>query len=55
MCIRDSYIAANRPLRSCHPRDLLEQIHDIATYLSVKPALTKQLIDAACDSYFAEI
>ena len=49
------YIAANRPLRSCHPRDLLEQIHDIATYLSVKPALTKQLIDAACDSYFAEI
>ncbi|HSJ55402.1 MAG TPA: ATP-binding protein, partial [Anaerolineae bacterium] len=49
------YIAVNRPLRSCHPRDLLEQIHDIATYLGTKPALTRQLIDAACETYFAEI
>lgn len=49
------YIATNRPLRSCHPRDLLDQIYDIATYLSVKPVLSKQLIDAACESYFAEI
>lgn len=49
------YIALNRPLRSCHPRDLLEQISDIATYLGTRPALTKQLIDAACDTYFAEI
>jgi predicted ATPase with chaperone activity len=49
------YLAVNRSLRSCHPRDLLDQISDIATYLGIKPALTKQLIDAACDSYFAEI
>jgi predicted ATPase with chaperone activity len=49
------YIAANRNLRSCHPRDLLDQINDIAVYLGIKPALSKQLIDAACESYFAEI
>jgi predicted ATPase with chaperone activity len=49
------YIAADRNLRSCHPRDLLDQINDIAIYMGTKPALTKQLIDAACESYFAEI
>ncbi|MBN1659766.1 MAG: ATP-binding protein [Anaerolineae bacterium] len=49
------YIAANRHLRSCHPRDLLDQIQDIAAYLSTQPALSKQLIDAACDSYFAQL
>ncbi len=49
------YIGANRNLRSCHPRDLLDQISDIATYLGTRPVLSKQLIDAACESYFAEI
>jgi len=49
------YIAADRELRSCHPRDLLDQISDIATYMSTRPLLSKQLIDAACASYFAEI
>jgi len=49
------YIATNRHLRSCHPRDLLDQIDDIATYLGTRPVLSKQLIDAAADSYFAEI
>ena len=49
------YIAADRNLRACHPRDLLDQISDIATYLSTRPILSKQLIDAACDSYFADI
>jgi len=44
------YIACNRNLRSCHPRDILDQIQDIAGYLSVQPVLSKQLIDAACDS-----
>ena len=49
------YIAADRNLRACHPRDLLDQIDDIATYLGTKPILSKQLIDAACESYFAKI
>jgi hypothetical protein len=49
------YIAADRNLRACHPRDILDQIDDIAAYLSTRPVLSKQLIDAACDSYFAKI
>jgi predicted ATPase with chaperone activity len=49
------YITANRNLRSCHPRDLLDQIKDIAGYMGIRPTLSKQLIDAACDSYFAKI
>ncbi len=49
------YIAANRHLRACHPRDLLDQIADIATYLGTRPTLSRKLIDAACESYFATI
>jgi predicted ATPase with chaperone activity len=49
------YIGANRNLRACHPRDLLDQIADIAAYLGTQPMLSKQLIDAACESYFAEL
>lgn len=49
------YIAANRNLRSCHPRDLLDQIKDIAVYMGTQVVLSKQLIDAACDSYFADL
>ena len=49
------YLAANRNLRACHPRDILDQIQDIATYFNTRPVFRKQLIDAACESYFAEI
>jgi predicted ATPase with chaperone activity len=49
------YISAERNLRACHPRDLLDQIEDIAAYLGIKPALSKNLIDAAAESYFAKI
>jgi hypothetical protein len=49
------YLSVNRNLRACHPRDILDQIIDIATYMGSRPELTKDLLDAACDSYFAEI
>lgn len=49
------FLGHNRNLRACHPRDILDQIIDIATYLGIRPAVSKQLIDAACESYFAEI
>jgi hypothetical protein len=49
------YLAENRELRSCHPRDILDQIDDIAGYMSVRPVLSKQLIDAACAGYFAKL
>jgi hypothetical protein len=49
------YLGPNRNLRACHPRDILDQIADIAAYLGTRPVMSKQLIDAACESYFAEI
>ncbi len=41
-------------LRSCHPRDLLEQVVDICRYQNREPVITRELLDAACGSYFIE-
>jgi hypothetical protein len=53
--VREYYLKAKRELRCVHPRDIVDQIIDIAHYQGVRPALTKELIDQACSSYFAEI
>lgn len=44
----------NLELRCCHPRDIIEQVSDIARYLNMPPALTKELVDGACNSYFVK-
>lgn len=49
------YIQPKRPLRASHPRDILDQIIDIATYYGVKPQLSKELIDQAAQSYFVDL
>jgi hypothetical protein len=49
------YIKRARKLRSSHPRDLCDQILDIARYLSVEPAMTHDLLDRAASAYFVEI
>jgi len=48
------YRKANRPLRSCHPRDLVEQITTIARYNEEEPSLTTSYIDQACRNYFVQ-
>jgi predicted ATPase with chaperone activity len=53
--IKEHYIKRNRVKRGCHPRDLVEQLKDIASYLEVEPALTKNLIDQACSTYFVDL
>ncbi|HLE29505.1 MAG TPA: ATP-binding protein [Anaerolineales bacterium] len=53
--LQEWYIKRNRKLRSNHPRDICEQIIDIASYLNLEPALTKELIDRACEGYFVEL
>jgi predicted ATPase with chaperone activity len=53
--LQEYYIKRNQKLRANHPRDLLDQILDIANYMEVKPQLTKELIDRAADSYFVEL
>ena len=48
------YRPVNRPLRACQPRDLLEQVVAHCRYRGVEPAVTPELIDAACASYFVD-
>jgi len=53
--MREYYLKMKRELRAVHPRDIVDQIIDIAHYRGVEPALSKDLIDQACSSYFVEI
>ena len=51
---RRHYLPINRPLRACHPRDLLDQVTALCRYRGVEPILTREMIDAACDAYFLD-
>lgn len=53
--IQEHYLKKNRPLRAVHPRDVLDQLLDIARYLNQPPQLTKELIDRAADAYFVDL
>lgn len=53
--LRKYYLDTDRSLRACHPRDLLKQLVNFATYRSKPPAMTTELIDKAASSYFAEL
>ena len=39
-------------LRSCHPRDIINLICDVARFRRLKPSLAKELVDQACRSFF---
>lgn len=53
--IQEHYMKTGRDLRSCHPRDLCDQILDEAKYRAVDPTMTKELIDRACQAYFVKL
>jgi MoxR-like ATPase len=53
--LQEWYIKRNRKLRASHPRDLCDQILDIAHYLSTEPIMSKELLDRAAQSYFVEL
>lgn len=46
------YRPVNRPLRMCQPRDILDQMINIAKYNMERVTFTPDLIDAGCTSYF---
>jgi hypothetical protein len=53
--IRDRWLA-DRPLRMCQPRDLVEQIVAIAEYQNrAADVASEALLDQACESYFASL
>jgi hypothetical protein len=51
---RDFYDARGIPPRGCHPRDLIDHVRDFARFLDVEPALSADLLDRACRSYFLD-
>ncbi len=53
--IQEWYIKPKRPVRAVHPRDILDQLIDIARYLNRPPKLTKDLLDAAAAAYFVDL
>jgi len=50
--IRRHYRPCNRPLRACHPRDLIDQVSALCRYRGTEPVMTREMLDAACESYF---
>ena len=53
--MQEYYQKRRLQMRSCQPRDLLDQLIDQARFLNVPPQLNKQLIDLACESYFVSM
>ncbi len=51
---RTYYRPRKLQMRACHPRDLVEQVVDICRYQKKEPRITRELLDAACGSYFLE-
>ena len=49
---RRHYNPVGRAMRACHPRDLLDQVTALCRYRGIEPAITRELLDAACASYF---
>jgi predicted ATPase with chaperone activity len=53
--LQEWYIKRNRKLRASHPRDICDQILDIARYLSTEPIMNKDMLDRAAKAYFVEL
>ncbi|MBN2046922.1 MAG: AAA family ATPase [Anaerolineaceae bacterium] len=53
--LQEWYVKRKRPLRSNHPRDLCDQILDIADFYSLEAELSPEMIDRAADAYFVEL
>lgn len=53
--LREYYVKPKRELRACHPRDILRTLTGIARYLDKPPALTTDLLDRACQTYFVDL
>jgi predicted ATPase with chaperone activity len=53
--LQEWYIKRNRKMRASHPRDLCDQLLDIAHYQSIEPTMTPEMLDRAADSFFVEL
>ncbi len=48
------YREPQRTMQSVHPRDILKIIISISDYAGTEPAMTVEMIDEACSSYFVD-
>jgi hypothetical protein len=53
--VREWYVNRNRTFRNSHPRDILDQLRDIAIYKHLDAVATPEMIDMACSAYFADL
>jgi predicted ATPase with chaperone activity len=53
--LQEHYIKKDRKLRGSHPRDIIDQILDISSYLGTEPRLSRELIDQAAEAYFVDL
>ncbi|MBN2549993.1 MAG: AAA family ATPase [Anaerolineales bacterium] len=53
--LQEWYIRRGRKMRASHPRDLCDQILDIAHYMKIDPEMSTEMIDRAADAFFVEI
>lgn len=51
--IQQHYIAAHRPFRFCHPRDLLRQVENRCSLHNLPREISKDAIDQAVENYFS--
>ena len=49
------YRPVGRPLRRCHPRDLLMQMHNYCSYNAVPMEMKPDLLDLVVDNYFTVV
>jgi predicted ATPase with chaperone activity len=53
--IQSHYLAAGRPLRCCHARDLLRQIKHYCDFRQIPPEMTTERFATAVRNYFAVV
>jgi len=49
------YRKTGRPLRGCHPRDILQLVQDHARFQGCDTTMTRKLVEQSCDSYFVHM
>ncbi len=53
--LQEWYVKKNRKLRASHPRDLCDQLLDIAHYMGVEPSMSQEMLDRAAEAYFVDL
>ncbi len=53
--LTEYYDKTGTMLNACHPRDIVDQIIDIARYKKSTPSLVKEFVDEAWQNFFVEV